>query len=286
MKNIVHPLRGLSLAVTVLAWLAVLAGLAQMGLLAKDSFFTTPVIVVSAADAAAAGEYEGYDPDYEDEYAYDYSRDGDEYLTPEDTGIAAPEEKTLGVRMLEMIGSVQGIAFIVMVLALIGFFTAGLMWVWRAHNNMVVHGIRLKTTPVRAVVNYFIPLLNLVLPFEAMRELVNRSEGEPEELANSSVSDVTAWWTAVAVGLMIFAMLIVKYYINYTTPLTFLTPLWMEFVIVTFALILLLGSTLLFAGLLRRVTKAQETMLPELEPDVVENETPVKRGVTLIKNQP
>ena len=280
----IRPLRRMSLAVTILAWLAVLAGLVQMGVLAKDSFFTTPVIVVSAADAAAAGDYEGDDPYYEDEYAYDYSHDGDEYLTPEDTGIAPAEDKTLFDRMIDMLGKVEGIALVVMVLAMIGFFIAGMMWVWRAHSNLIEHGIRLKASPGRAVANYFIPLLNLVLPFEAMRELVNRSEGEPEELANASVSDVTAWWTAVAVGLMIFAMLIVKYYINYTTPLTFLTPLWMEFVIVGFALLLLLGSTLLFATLVRRVTAAQETLLPELEPDVPVEEAPARRGVTLVRN--
>lgn len=287
-------LQTLSRVVSLFAAVAILAGLLQLVLLGKDSFFpTAPVIEVSAADAKAAEDYgdEYYDEEYlDEEIAYLERTDpyrtnyyDDAYVSTADTGIAQPVEKTLGERMLDLIGEPEGIALIVMVIALFAFFVAALMWVWRAHSNMMQHGIRLATTPTRAVVNYLIPMLNLVLPFEAMRELYNRSEGEPQELADASVSDVTAWWTAVAVALMIFVLLAVKYFINFNTPLTFFTPLWMEFVIVGFALFLLLGSTWLFAALTRKITHFQAVYLSNLEPDFTKEAEAPRQTVTIVR---
>ena len=286
-------LRTLSLLVTSLAAIACLAGLTQFVLLGKDSFFpTAPVIEVSAADAAAAEDLgeEYFEDDYLDSeidtmgqvdpyrtYYYD-----DAYVSTTDTGLAQPVEKTLGERMIDLLGEPEGIAFIVMIAALAAFFVAALMWVWRAHSNLADRGILLKNSPTRAVVSYLVPLLNLVLPFEAMRELYNRSEGEPEELADSSVSDVTAWWTSVAVALMIFVLLAVKYFINFNTPLTFYTPLWMEFVIVGFALLLLLGSTWLFSVLVRKVTSFQHAYLASIEPDEVVDAAPARPSVRIV----
>ena len=295
MERGLSRLRTLSLAVRGFAGIALLAGLVQFALLGRDSFFpAAPVIEVSAADAAAAEDYgdEYFQDEYLDsEIAYMERTDpygthyyDDAYVSTADTGLSVPVEKSLGERMLDLIGQPEGIAFIVMAIALAAFFTAALMWVWRAHANLAERGISLKNSPKRAVVNYLVPMLNLVLPFEAMRELYNRSEGEPEELADASVSDVTAWWTAVAVALMIFVLLAVKYFINFNTPLTFFTPLWMEYIIVGFALMLLLGSTWLFAILVRKVTEFQQATLADMAPDVQTGT--VKRPTVRIVSQP
>ncbi|EDL48572.1 DUF4328 domain-containing protein [Erythrobacter sp. SD-21] len=186
---------------------------------------------------------------------------------------------------LESWKSPTGIALTALLLLTICFFVFALMWVWRAHENMRVHGFRLSNSPKRAVTNYFIPGLNLVLPFEAMRELYNRSEGEPQELADASVSDVTAWWTAVAVGLMIFVVIAIKAAINVGTPFNFLTPWWMDFLVISFALALQLGSTLLFAGLARRISQFQSDFLPQVEPMELEDDTAPRMRVRIITDQ-
>ena len=67
-----------------------------------------------------------------------------------------------------------------------------------------------------------------------MRELYNRSEGEGDDFAHSTVENVTAWWTSVIVGLLILSAMIVKFALDAATNLIIMTPIWMEFVILTF----------------------------------------------------
>ena len=253
---------------------------------------------------------EGYDPET-DTFVNETQYESEDYTTPdmggdnriyydEESGTATyypPDEEYLPPQnasmspfgtwdsWLESWKSPTGIALTALLVLTIGFFVFALMWVWRAHENMRVHGFRLANSPKRAVTNYFIPGLNLVLPFEAMRELYNRSEGEPVEYGDTSVPDVTAWWTAVAVGLMIFAVIAIKLLINVATPFNFLTPWWMDFLVISFALVLLLGSTLLFAGLARRISQFQSDLLPQVEPMEQEEETPPRLRVRIITDQ-
>lgn len=79
-----------------------------------------------------------------------------------------------------------------------------------------------------------------------MHELYNRSHSEPEDFTHSTVEDITAWWTSVVVGLLIFGAMIVKFMLDAGTSLIIITPIWMEFRIIAFALILLLLAAYLF----------------------------------------
>ena len=241
-------------------------------------------------------QYEAEDyttPDIGGEEIIYYDPETDTYVTatrypPEEAYVSPPPSLSPFGTTESWLGKSKtptGIGLTVLLVLTIGFFVFALMWVWRAHESMRAHGFRLSNSPKRAVTNYFIPGLNLVLPFEAMRELYNRSEGEPEEFADASVSDVTAWWTAVAVGLMIFVVIAIKLLINVATPFNFLTPWWMDFLVVSFALALLLGSTLLFAGLARRISQFQADFLPQVEPVEIHEESAPRMRVRIITEQ-
>ena len=156
---------------------------------------------------------------------------------------------------------------IAMVLSALGFFVAAMIWVWRAHANLAKAGLRAKFTPAKAVASYLVPIVNLMLPFEAMRELYNRSHGENEDFAHAPVDDVTAWWTAVVIGLLLMSAMIVKFGFDAVSNLIIMTPLWMEFAILAFAIILLLAAASLFAGLARKITAAQEEYLAGMAED-------------------
>ena len=174
------------------------------------------------------------------------------------------------------------IAALVLVLSSFGFLITAMFWVWRAHANLAEAGVRAKFGPGKAVAAYLIPAANLILPFEAMRELYNRSHGEIEEFAHSTVEDVTAWWTSVVVGLLIFSAMIVKFMLDAGTSLIIMTPIWMEFTIIAFALILLLGAAYLFSGLARKITAAQHDYLPDIAESLPDQETPRRMSVSII----
>lgn len=181
------------------------------------------------------------------------------------------------------LGDPAVIASLVLLFTGIGFIIAAMVWVWRAHANLIDAGVRAKFGPGKAVAAYLIPGVNLILPFEAMRELYNRSHGEPEDFAHSSVEDVTAWWTSVVVGLLIFSAMIVKFILDIGSSLVIMTPIWMEFAIIAFALVLLLFGAFLFAGLTRKITAAQRAFLSEIAGTIQKQEPPKRMMVNVVQ---
>ena len=169
-------------------------------------------------------------------------------------------------------------------LAAFGFLAAAIAWVWRAHRNLTEAGMRPKFTAGKAVAGYLLPFVNFIVPFEAMRELYNRSHNEPEEFVDSTVEDVTAWYTAMVTGLLIFSAMTIKFALDYYTNLIIMTPLWMEFAIVAFALILLLGAAYLFSSLARRITAAQEEHLADMAEHVPVEDTKPRMSVNVLQS--
>ncbi|GEM_PF-2389402 len=158
----------------------------------------------------------------------------------------------------EVIASaISGIALIVLVLVMLALMVFSLVWIYRAHVSLRERGIELTYSPGWAVASYFVPLVNLVVPFRAMRELYNRSHGEIDELAHSAVDDVFAWWTAYLIGLSLWMVLIFKTLFDVLTNIVFLTPAWAEFAIWTLAALLLALSCYLLARLVGVITDAQ-----------------------------
>ena len=266
-----RPLRAAALAVTALSLVLLLAGAVQIAL--------GGMAVKRHYDEVAARQvetgYNRYDPYAVQQYEMDrqYGQSSTAYLT---------EGAMTGGPALPGWRDPAGIAAIVLGVAALGFFAATLVWVWRAHANIAAHGIRARFTPGKALAAWLIPIANLVLPFEAMRELYNRSHGEPEELVGAPVDDVTAWWSAVVIGMLIFSALSVKFILDLGTAAYIMTPLWMEYVVLSFAILLLLGSAFLFSRLARAITRAQEEVLPTLDPVAVEQAVPTRPSVRVL----
>ncbi len=85
-------------------------------------------------------------------------------------------------------------------LAQMGIFAAAgicvLCWTYRAKANTRLDGARdLSFSPAMAVGSYFIPLLNLVMPAQAMRELYKASV-DPRDWEAVPVPALFGWWWA------------------------------------------------------------------------------------------
>lgn len=270
-KNL-RTLRKTSLVVTVLSFVVIIAGLVQLGLGGIAVKQEYERIAEVEAMIGQPSNYYGYQRQYRELQAR-YNRSSSAFFLE---GRFLPSDESLEPDAPGVI------TFGVLLASTLAFLVAAMMWVWRAHANLRDVGIRAKYGPGRAVSSYLIPLANLMLPFEAMRELYNRSEGEGDDFAHSTVENVTAWWTSVIVGLLILSAMIVKFALDAATNLIIMTPIWMEFVILSFAIILLLGSAYLFANLTRKITQAQMEILPQIEPQVIKEEAPSRPTVNII----
>ena len=69
------------------------------------------------------------------------------------------------------------------------------VWVMRAGNNLIALGHRdLEFTPASRIWWFFVPFMNLVRPYQAMRELWNASHGRQD--LGDTVPLVAIWWGA------------------------------------------------------------------------------------------
>lgn len=84
-------------------------------------------------------------------------------------------------------------------LQIASFAVAGicvLIWTYRAKANTRTDGARdLLFSPTMAVASYFIPLLNLVMPLQAMREIYKASV-DPRDWEAVAVPALFGWWWA------------------------------------------------------------------------------------------
>lgn len=85
---------------------------------------------------------------------------------------------------------------ILQLLFLIGTAVAWCIWQHRAHSNLLSLGSQgLRFTPGWAVGYWFIPFINLVRPYEAMRELWQASDpGATLGWRSGQVTPVIGWW--------------------------------------------------------------------------------------------
>ncbi len=175
----------------------------------------------------------------------------------------------------------SALTFLALLASAFGFMVAAMVWVYQAHANIAEAGVRPKFPPKKAVAAYLLPIANLFVPFEAMRELYNRSHGENEDFAHSPVDDVTAWWTAMLVGLLILSAMLAKLFVDAATALVIMTPLWMEYLIIAFSVVLLLSAAYLFSALTRKITRAQEEWLREIVKTAEDLPEPPRMTVTV-----
>lgn len=136
-----------------------------------------------------------------------------------------------------------------------------LMWVYRAHANLRLHRLDgLNYSPGWAVGSFFVPLINLVVPLRAMRELCNRSFGESEYQAHEPVGDVSSWWTCFVVGGLLLSYLASTALIEATTPFRFTTPLIAVALLSIFASLLMAGAAFFLFRIIGKVTDAQNSV--------------------------
>lgn len=106
--------------------------------------------------------------------------------------------------------AVAGLTPIALLIVALALCAVALAWIHRAHASLREQGIALDNSPGWAVGSYFIPLVNLVAPYRAMRELYNRSHGEVDELAHATVDEVQTWWFTYVIGLTLAMLLAFK----------------------------------------------------------------------------
>jgi hypothetical protein len=146
------------------------------------------------------------------------------------------------------------------------FFLLGVvpiaLWIYRAHANLRDAGvIKLAYSPGWSVGSFFVPLVNLVIPFRAMRELHNRSHGETEWEANSPVGDVTSWWSCHLAAMVVLAVATFVAALATIPNLYVVQPPGVNTGFFLFALLLLTGSAIYLYRTIGAVTRAQQERL-------------------------
>ncbi len=142
----------------------------------------------------------------------------------------------------------------------LGIMICSLLWVHRAYSNLREQDLDLTYSPGWAVGSYFVPFVNLLVPFRAMRELYNYSHGEIPEHAHSTVEDVSTWWLCYLIGLALSFGLVFKGIVDAATNIVFLTPVWMEFTMMAFSNITLIISVIMLMKVMTAITSAQQSM--------------------------
>lgn len=144
-----------------------------------------------------------------------------------------------------------GIFFVLAMVPVVG-------WVYRAHANLHAAGLpELNYSPAWTVGSYFVPLVNFVIPFRAMRELHNRSHGEGEWQANSPVADVSSWWSCHLAATLVLSVAILVAALATIPNLYVVQPPGVNTGLFLFALVLLAGSAAFLFRTIGAVTRAQ-----------------------------
>ena len=154
--------------------------------------------------------------------------------------------------------AVSGLAAIANLIAYPLSVIAVLVWIFLAHGNLHRAGVdSLNYTPAWAALSFFVPVANLFVPFRAMRELANRSAGEPMELAEADVDEVFSWW-GCWIGSMIVGMIVLYTMLVTIVPwLWMTTPFWATQVILILASALTAGSAFFLIKTVKRITDDQ-----------------------------
>ncbi|WP_285713073.1 DUF4328 domain-containing protein [Erythrobacter oryzae] len=143
-------------------------------------------------------------------------------------------------------------------LTFLGSVIPVLLWIYTAHANLRAAGMRgLNHSPGWATFSFFVPVANFFVPFVAMRELANRSAGEPEEFAGSSVDDVSSWWSCWVVSAIVITMVLLTVFVDALPGIWVTTPTWAVLALTLFGQLLFAGAAWFLIKILRQVTANQ-----------------------------
>lgn len=132
------------------------------------------------------------------------------------------------------------------------------LWVYRAHANLHEGAVaELNYSPGWAVGSFFVPVANLFVPMRAMRELHNRSMGEPADFAASSVGDVTSWWACHLAAVLLAMVVVVIALVPLVTGAYWTTPPAATSGLGLLNILLWIGSAAYLLRVINAVTAAQ-----------------------------
>lgn len=107
----------------------------------------------------------------------------DGYFTfkPDDPIVVTAGEAGSGRSPEEILLVVAALLSLLLLASIAALVIVSLIWIHRAHSNVTEQGVPMDHSAGWTVASYFIPFVNLVVPYRAMRELHNRSHGEIDE---------------------------------------------------------------------------------------------------------
>lgn len=91
-------------------------------------------------------------------------------------------------------------------LLLVRFLTAGLLitWMYRTHVNLSALGhARLDSKPIWVIVSWFVPFMNLICPYQVMREIWQRSKPQIDDSSEQDSGVLVAFWWAAWIAVIV-----------------------------------------------------------------------------------
>lgn len=168
-------------------------------------------------------------------------------------GIVVPQ--SMGSVVLAGAAVVYGLSSLVIALTLLIVIP---MWVFRAWKNLIALRLDgLNYSAGWATGSFFVPFVNLAVPFMAMRELHNRSHGEDAYWAKSGVGDVTSWWACLLGGTFITAFVQLAQVFNRNGAIMIVAHPIVWALTALFGAVLQLGAAWFLIKVIREITAAQ-----------------------------
>lgn len=151
----------------------------------------------------------------------------------------------------QLLGLLSNLVFMLSAIAV-------LVWTFIAHNNLHRAGLDgLNYSPIWASLSFLVPLANLIVPYRAMRELANRSAGEPAEFAEAEVNEVQAWWSPW-LGSLFLGLFVTYTQLVDLIPYVFVTtPVWATQGLIILTNIFVAASAFFLIKIVELVTNGQ-----------------------------
>ena len=168
--------------------------------------------------------------------------------------------------LFALVGAVVGILQVITFVASIILVA---VWVAQAHRNLHEAGLQsLNYSPGWATASFFIPFINLWVPFASTRELFNRSVGKAEWHADTSAGDVTSWYACSWAAFIMFCGLTGVLAINSIPGVFVLMPPLAQAGLYLLLGLFLIGSAWFLSQVIAKVTRAQTNMEHVSQSDV------------------
>lgn len=164
---------------------------------------------------------------------------------------------------------VLGIISLVQLGSFLGSIVLVAVWINQAHRNLHDGGMAgLNYSAGWATASFFIPFVNLWVPFASTRELYNRSLGKAEWHAATSAGPVTSWYACNwAAFIFLIGLLVVLYLDSIPGVYVLMPPMALAGLFLLFGLCML-GSAWFMADTVAKVTRAQTELQHVSQSDV------------------